>query len=67
MSVVLTGTTLTLEDVVRVAREGERVELDPRALERMGASRELVESALAAGEQVYGFSTGVGMRKLFAI
>jgi len=67
MSVVLTGTALTLEDVVRVAREGERVELDPRALERMRASRELVESALAAGEQVYGFSTGVGMRKLFAI
>ena len=35
MTVVLTGTTLVLDDVVRVAREGERVELDPGALERM--------------------------------
>jgi histidine ammonia-lyase len=67
MTVVLTGTTLALEDVVRVAREGERVELDASALERMRASRDVVEAALARGEQVYGFSTGVGMRKLFAI
>ena len=67
MTVVLTGTTLVLEDVIRVAREGERVELDAGALERMRASRDLVEAALARGEEVYGFSTGVGMRKLFAI
>jgi histidine ammonia-lyase len=67
MTVVLTGTTLALEDVVRVAREGERVELDAGALERMRSSRDLVEAALGRGEQVYGFSTGVGMRKLFAI
>jgi histidine ammonia-lyase len=67
MTVVLTGHTLELRDVVRVAREGERVELDERAIERMRASRDVVECALARGEQVYGFSTGVGMRKLFAI
>jgi histidine ammonia-lyase len=67
MTVVLTGTTLALEDVVRVAREGEPVELDAGAIERMRASRDLVEAALARGEQVYGFSTGVGMRKLFSI
>src|SRR5262245_10266308 len=66
MTVVLTGTTLTLVDVVRVARAGERVELDAGALERMRASRDVVDAALARGEQVYGFSTGVGMRKLFA-
>jgi histidine ammonia-lyase len=67
MTVVLTGTTLELDDVVRVARGGERVELDASALERMHASRDVVEAALARGEQVYGFSTGVGMRKLFGI
>jgi histidine ammonia-lyase len=67
MTVVLTGTALGLEDVVRVAREGEPVELDPTALERMRSSRDVVEAALARGEPVYGFSTGVGMRKLFAI
>jgi histidine ammonia-lyase len=67
MTIVLTGTTLSLEDAVRVARQGERVELDAVAIERMRASRDLVESALARGEPVYGFSTGVGMRKLFSI
>lgn len=67
MTVVLTGTTLALEDVVRVAREGARVELDAGAIGRMRASRDVVEDALARGEQVYGFSTGVGMRKLFSI
>jgi len=67
MTVVLTGTTLTLVDIVRVARQGERVELDAGAVERMRASRDVVDAALARGEQVYGFSTGVGMRKLFAI
>jgi len=67
MSVTLTGTTLSLDEVVRVARHGERVELAAEAVERMRASRGLVEDALARGEQVYGFSTGVGMRKLYAI
>jgi len=67
VTVIFTGTTLVLDDVVRVAREGERVELDPGALERMRAGRDVVETALARGEPVYGFSTGVGMRKLFAI
>ena len=67
MTIVLTGTSLTLDELLRVARGGERVELAPAALERMRASRDLVEAALASGEQVYGFSTGVGMRKLFAI
>ena len=33
----------------------------------MRASRAVVEQALASGQQVYGFSTGVGMRKRFAI
>ena len=67
MTVVLTGDHLTLDEVVRVARNGERVELAPESLERMRASRAVVEHALEAGQQIYGFTTGVGMRKRFAI
>jgi histidine ammonia-lyase len=67
MSVVLTGTDLTLDEVVRVARDGEQVELAPESLERTRASRAVVEHALEAGRQIYGFTTGVGMRKRFAI
>ena len=33
----------------------------------MRASRDLVEAALARGDDIYGVSTGVGMRKVFAI
>jgi histidine ammonia-lyase len=67
MSVVLTGTSLTLEEVLRVAREGEPVELAPSVPEQMRTARAVVEEALVNGEEVYGFTTGVGMRKLFAI
>ena len=41
-TVVLTGRTLTLADVVHVARDGARVELAEEALERMRASRLVV-------------------------
>ena len=67
MTIVLTGDDLTLEQVVRVARGGEQVELAPKAIEKMRASRAVVDGALASGQQVYGFTTGVGMRKRFAI
>lgn len=67
MTILLTGVDLSLQEVVRVARGGEQVELAPEAIERMRAARAVVERALASGQQVYGFSTGVGMRKRFAI
>jgi histidine ammonia-lyase len=67
MTVVLTGSDLTIDDVVRVARANEPVELAPGAVERMRAARAVVEEVLARGEQVYGSNTGVGMRKRFAI
>jgi len=59
--VSLTGSTLTLEDVARVARHGEEVEIDSHATKRMRATREVVER-LAAGEApVYAVNTGVGL------
>jgi histidine ammonia-lyase len=67
VTVVLTGTDLTIDEVTRVAREGEPVEVSPDALERVRASRAMVEEAIARGDVVYGFTTGVGMRKRFAI
>jgi histidine ammonia-lyase len=67
VTVVLTGSDLTLDDVVRVARAGEPVELSQEAVERMRAARAVVEQALARGEQIYGSNTGVGMRKRFTV
>jgi histidine ammonia-lyase len=67
MTVVLTGTQLTLEEVVRVAREGDSVTLDRVAVERMQAARSLVERTLERGEAVYGLTTGVASRKRAAV
>ena len=63
MTVTLTGSSLTIDDVVRVARDGERADLDASVAARVRRGREIVEAALAAGEAVYGLTTGVGVRK----
>jgi histidine ammonia-lyase len=63
MTVVLTGNSLTLEEVVRVARDGEEVSVSTEALTRMQESRALVERAVARGDEIYGVTTGVGARK----
>lgn len=67
MTVVLTGSDLTLAELVRVARTNERVELAPAAVERMRATRAVVEAAVAGGQEVYGFTTGVGAKKSAAV
>jgi histidine ammonia-lyase len=63
MTVLLTGTDLTLEDVVRVARSSETVELASEAVERMREARAVVEGAVDRGDAVYGVTTGVASRK----
>src|SRR5215207_2641489 len=63
MTVTLTGNDLTVEEVVRVARGSEPVELEPGAFERMRECRALVERVIARGDVVYGMTTGVGARK----
>ena len=67
MTVVLTGSDLTLGELVRVARGDEPVELAPAAVERMRATRAVVEAAAAAGDEVYGLTTGVGAKKKAAV
>lgn len=55
------GRSLTLEVVESVAREeGERVELNPAALEAVTRARRTVEGLVEAGEVVYGVTTGFG-------
>jgi histidine ammonia-lyase len=56
---VQVGETLSIEDVVAVAR-GEPVELSSGAASRMRASRSVVEERVAAGDTVYGVTTGIG-------
>ena len=60
MTIKIDGTSLTLEEVVRVAREYKKVELDGEARVKMIQSRELIESILAEKKVVYGVNTGFG-------
>jgi histidine ammonia-lyase len=63
MTILIDGGSLTLTQLVRVARGRELVELTPEAVERMRATRAVVERALERGDAVYGLSTGVAERK----
>lgn len=67
MAVELTGRSLTSEEVLRVAREGEPVTVAPEGIERMRTRRSIVERAVAEGATVYGVTTGVGMRREAAV
>lgn len=63
MTVTLTGLDLTVDELVRVARGGERVELAPEAIDRMTAARAVADSLIEGGGEAYGLTTGLGIRK----
>jgi histidine ammonia-lyase len=58
--IVLTGADLSIADVESVARGGQSVRLDDEARARMNGAREVIERLVAAGEVVYGVTTGFG-------
>jgi histidine ammonia-lyase len=60
MSVVLDGSSLTIDALVRVARHREKVELHPAAVERIKVCRTMLEEKLRAHEIMYGTNTGIG-------
>ncbi len=60
MTIVITGSDLTIEKVMQVARYNEKVELHPDAIERMKTCRTMLEKKIDAGEIVYGVNTGIG-------
>ncbi len=60
MTVAIDGESLTIEDVVRVARDGVQVVLSESARDKILRSREVVETAVREGRTVYGVNTGFG-------
>src|ERR671910_630184 len=58
--VELDGQTLTIDDVVAIARGRAEAEMAPEARERNAAAERLVRELLDRGEPLYGTSTGVG-------
>lgn len=51
---------MTIEDVVNVARNGQKIELDATALERIKKCRAMLEKKIVAKEIMYGVNTGIG-------
>ncbi|HET6945901.1 MAG TPA: aromatic amino acid ammonia-lyase [Gaiellaceae bacterium] len=62
MTIELTGSTLSISELTRVARDGERVELARDVAGRVRSGRAIVER-LMPGDPIYGLNTGVGVRK----
>ncbi|MFC2025926.1 histidine ammonia-lyase [Chloroflexota bacterium] len=60
MPVSLDGSGLTLEKLVRIARDEEKIELHPEALNRIKICRAMLEEKIQAGEIMYGVNTGIG-------
>ncbi len=60
MSVALTGNDLTFPQLYDVALRCEQVQLTASAIERMNASRAVVERLVASGATAYGINTGFG-------
>jgi histidine ammonia-lyase len=60
MSVIITGSNLTAEDVYRVAYGIEKVELHPDALERIKKCRSFIQTKIEQREIMYGVNTGIG-------
>ncbi len=59
-SISLDGETLTLDEVVIIARLGVGVTASEEAMERVKKCSELVNRFVASGERIYGITTGVG-------
>jgi len=60
MTIVVTGSGLTIEKVVSIARHNKKVELHPDALKRIKTCRAMLEKKIKSGEIMYGVNTGIG-------
>ncbi len=60
VAIILDGSGLTIEKLVKVARHHEKVELAPEAVKRIEKCRAMVEEKIKAHVIMYGVNTGIG-------
>lgn len=58
--IIIDGNSLTLDDLVNVARYNFPVEISKEALEKVKTSRQIVDDIVDAGRISYGITTGFG-------
>ncbi len=59
-TIILTGTGVTIDDVVRVARAAAPVALSPAARERVSAARAIVDRLAQSETAIYGVNSALG-------
>ena len=59
-TLTLDGSSLRIEDIVKVARSLDRVALSKESVERIGKSRSALERLANQGKTIYGVTTGFG-------
>ena len=60
MSILLNGYNLTVEKLVDIARNNEKIEVTPEALDEVKKCRAMLEEKIQAREIMYGVNTGIG-------
>ncbi|MBD3180527.1 MAG: phenylalanine ammonia-lyase [Candidatus Latescibacteria bacterium] len=60
MAIEINGSGLTVEKLVRIARDKEEVKLSEGSIERMKKCRAMLEEKIEAREIMYGVNTGIG-------
>ncbi len=60
MGITLTGSALSIEDIVAVARHGESVQLSEDSRTKIDNCRTFLESCIEADVRMYGVNTGIG-------
>lgn len=58
--IILDGKSLTLEQVVEVARKGTKISISEDAIEAVNASRKIIDDIVASKKVTYGVNTGFG-------
>jgi histidine ammonia-lyase len=60
MTIELDGHSLTIEKVIDVARNSEKIQIHPEAAQRIKECRDLLERKISENEIMYGVNTGIG-------
>jgi histidine ammonia-lyase len=60
MAVIITGKNLSIEDVVKVARNNEKIEIPKHIMDKIQKNREIVEKKVRDRAIMYGVTTGIG-------
>jgi histidine ammonia-lyase len=60
MAIILNGEHLSIEQIVKIARHNERIEIHPDALGKIKKCRTMLEDKIKAREIMYGVNTGIG-------